>query len=532
MEIENGVYHDWDVLQVVFNATASSSSAPSSSSSSSASASSSLAGATELSVLATELSVLATELSVLVETLCCKTIEGNLARLLPIKSLVEASQLVNETSRENARSNLCAASVNGMELKRAKEQHSLIAGNNESSLMAMAQVPTLAQGKSCYVCDIAVFPLESFSSLIDGREVFLPVQGLPGVVVEWKNTPCSNALLEAAMYGLHLNHATGVTKLLLFVVEGNSLDIYAQLFGPSNRIRLTPLLKNGTLKDFGRWLYAARHFVHTKRTNLVPLLPTFDQQGPYEQLSPNTFRAGEYVFKVYDYRCRAHVVPQRKPNWHLVQRFYKASPEIVVKAENVFIFKTKVIAGAPGEKHHPRTATQLVQVCEQVAALHKDSLVHGDIRAANVLFGETEAFLIDFDFAGTDGTEHYPAGYVTKGLEVERHPDAVEGALITREHDWFGFAECLRKCWLTKRACHNFPSRFQAEELTKFVSGLNDNDLVAADEARTFRKTGSKPKTPPKKKLGGDKLVASTTTAMASLQVSKHKDKKKNKQLC
>ena len=67
--------------------------------------------------------------------------------------------------------------------------------------------------------------------------------------------------------------------------------------------------------------------------------------------------------------------------------------------------------------------------------LHSNGLVHGDVRATNLLFGKGEdAYLIDFDFLSTKGSL-YCNNY--NDTLVERHPDAKKNRRMLPEHDWY-----------------------------------------------------------------------------------------------
>ncbi|KAL5537290.1 hypothetical protein ACEPAF_1113 [Sanghuangporus sanghuang] len=70
-----------------------------------------------------------------------------------------------------------------------------------------------------------------------------------------------------------------------------------------------------------------------------------------------------------------------------------------------------------------------------VQVLHKNDIVHGDIREVNILIDKEtlSVQLIDFDWAGTDGQARYPRQINTKS--VRRPHGASDGKLITKEHD-------------------------------------------------------------------------------------------------
>jgi len=75
--------------------------------------------------------------------------------------------------------------------------------------------------------------------------------------------------------------------------------------------------------------------------------------------------------------------------------------------------------------------------------LHKEDIVHGDIRRPNLLFPKDgDAKIIDFDLAAEEG-ELYVRGYNHKGIG-ERHPDAQQGSVMKKIHDRFAMAVVLQ----------------------------------------------------------------------------------------
>lgn len=66
--------------------------------------------------------------------------------------------------------------------------------------------------------------------------------------------------------------------------------------------------------------------------------------------------------------------------------------------------------------------------------LAERKFVHGDMRSANVLFDtlRNRVVLVDFDWAGRDGIDHYPP---FMNPEIEWHGGATTGAFLRCEHD-------------------------------------------------------------------------------------------------
>ena len=71
-----------------------------------------------------------------------------------------------------------------------------------------------------------------------------------------------------------------------------------------------------------------------------------------------------------------------------------------------------------------------------VTRMHANGFVHGDLRAANALYGKahnngTKVILIDFDSSGVEGVARYPF----LPFSIQYSPGAVPGCLVSRSHD-------------------------------------------------------------------------------------------------
>jgi hypothetical protein len=95
-------------------------------------------------------------------------------------------------------------------------------------------------------------------------------------------------------------------------------------------------------------------------------------------------------------------------------------------------------------KHVPATMGEVSAVVEQLNKLHELRVVHGDVRAFNIVFG-AKSRLIDFDFAGMAGLKRYPAGFKSDLNDTERHTEAKENQLLEKQHDNHSLAWILSK---------------------------------------------------------------------------------------
>lgn len=67
--------------------------------------------------------------------------------------------------------------------------------------------------------------------------------------------------------------------------------------------------------------------------------------------------------------------------------------------------------------------------------MHAKNFVHGDLRPQNIPVVDNKVCLLDFDWAGNEGTARYP-----KVLNIRTaywHSDVSPGGIITKEHDLF-----------------------------------------------------------------------------------------------
>jgi hypothetical protein len=82
--------------------------------------------------------------------------------------------------------------------------------------------------------------------------------------------------------------------------------------------------------------------------------------------------------------------------------------------------------------HVPKSVYSFVSVAKQLQEMYDGGYVHGDIRAYNMVFGQTQndadkAWLIDFDFSGKENGKCYPPGYSrSRGTESWETNQATE----------------------------------------------------------------------------------------------------------
>ncbi|MCW5672722.1 MAG: phosphotransferase [Hydrogenophaga sp.] len=213
------------------------------------------------------------------------------------------------------------------------------------------------------------------------------------------------------------------------------------------------------------------------------------------------------VCKVYDYHplLRDHPVDKsqrRRPNIGIIRQYaagYLRNARLETFGPDVQLLYYDFIDA--GERpHFPSSYRHLVAACKALRVLHNAGIVHGDIRIANILYyGDNQAALIDFDFAGRAGIDSYP---LTMASIPERHPEARGGELMQKAHDiysmWFVVSvlcdtasataedrQSLAKliAWLNERQ----PAIRHPDDATKCIK-MGIPNRLAEDAAATFKK--------------------------------------------
>ena len=71
---------------------------------------------------------------------------------------------------------------------------------------------------------------------------------------------------------------------------------------------------------------------------------------------------------------------------------------------------------------------------EAVEIMHKARYVHGDLRPQNLLLVNERVYIVDFDWADTEGIATYPPELSTK---CDWHPGVKPGGKICAVHDTY-----------------------------------------------------------------------------------------------
>jgi Lipopolysaccharide kinase (Kdo/WaaP) family len=103
----------------------------------------------------------------------------------------------------------------------------------------------------------------------------------------------------------------------------------------------------------------------------------------------------------------------------------------------VLVLRYDYIEGA----HVPKSLYSFVSVAKQLKEMHDRDYVHGDIRAYNMVFGQTQndadkAWLIDFDFSGKENGKCYPPGYSSLLVDLVGRRAGEPDKPLEKKDDW------------------------------------------------------------------------------------------------
>lgn len=197
------------------------------------------------------------------------------------------------------------------------------------------------------------------------------------------------------------------------------------------------------------WVRYCASFLCSERAKAVPPKEVlFNEELRLRHT--NVTIIGNDVFKCYDYRslsdrCGIAVENRRDPKWY--QQLGDLNVRCVVDWSNPInsldylkIIKYPFVKGT----HKPIYVKHLVLIMQKLLDMHRKDVVHGDLRFANIVFSEANIFplyskLIDFDYSGVEGETTYPDRFNVDIPDGKRHPTALPGELLRKEHDVYSF---------------------------------------------------------------------------------------------
>jgi serine/threonine protein kinase len=142
--------------------------------------------------------------------------------------------------------------------------------------------------------------------------------------------------------------------------------------------------------------------------------------------------AQDLVYKVMDYRFRRGVSSTRRYEFSIR---YLPNCQLVASEDDFKVISYKYIPG----KHYPENALQVYYLLKMLTTMHKDGIVHGDIRLSNIIFAEnpSETQLIDFDYSGARLKDVYPLRFALEINDGKRHKKVKPLGYLRRKHDCF-----------------------------------------------------------------------------------------------
>ena len=217
----------------------------------------------------------------------------------------------------------------------------------------------------------------------------------------------------------------------------------------------------------------------------------------YDESIKDTSQAYKHsnrMFKWYDNSLKDINRPHRRPRY-FERKELQLNPTIHTLSPRIHLLEYSYLEG----NHQLSCVNQALSLVEKLRQLHQESIVHGDIRLANIVCGEAdEAWFIDLDYSGIEDEDAYPMGWNHSINDGERHPQAAAKHKLQKEHDFFALSAvfsrfgCVKSEWQHVIACVKQGTLNQATETMK---RLNNCKLIMEGEHNiNISTTGSPPK--------------------------------------
>lgn len=144
------------------------------------------------------------------------------------------------------------------------------------------------------------------------------------------------------------------------------------------------------------------------------------------------------VTKIFDYRERGGLVSRRR---HEFAVRYISGAHLVLDAPDLRVLQYNFIPGS----HTPSAVSHILSVMTALDTMHRESIVFADLRLSNCVFREDgSSALIDFEWTGKERVQKYPEGFNADIGDGARHPMALPGSHLRREHDLYALAELMK----------------------------------------------------------------------------------------
>lgn len=305
--------------------------------------------------------------------------------------------------------------------------HQLPAAGGTTDILVSADIACDGQGGIRAECPIAVFEFGWVGSnkkpqcfaYGSNLSTLLGSQTTPILAITWyMHLQHNEGNFEVHILGFHPSHAAAARMSAIPVWKANASE--------ENIARLLT-----TVSEFGRramgplpseWEYPSRTVAIEKPKTKEPAI----------------------VHKVYDYRLEMKGdIPKEQRRRHQQMHRFGPRVEYELGSENsdLVVLKYPFIEGC----HTASTVGHFVSALSKIMELHEAGIIHGDIRASNLIFESNgDCTLIDFDLAGSV-SDKYPPQFVCIGLgDVIRHEGARPEEHLAFEHDWHALASIMR----------------------------------------------------------------------------------------
>lgn len=312
------------------------------------------------------------------------------------------------------------------------------------------QFPVKKEGNSVPKADLCVMAL---------------LNGLPGnpiLLCDMKMAATAEALTlaadETACYATLSMCVKLVCDVPLFLgLAGtkSELQLLAFSVGDERKVRKITICNallgiDSDLKAFFSVLFGAVHYliqhpismttttmVPIRDLDLSPLVPGREHPFVNEDEEPKV------VYKLYDLGADPQDILPNDEIIRILDNDYlpNMSRQILTPiTKRIHCLQYNYVDG----NHDPTNVSQCAKIMNDLAKLHDNGYVHGDMRKSNLLFSAdgTNAWIIDFDLAGKEGT-YYPASYNHSHID-ERHKDAKALRPRKKEHDRFALTCIFR----------------------------------------------------------------------------------------
>jgi hypothetical protein len=326
--------------------------------------------------------------------------------------------------------------------------------------------------------------------VISSPKVWLPVMVIEVGLRQGKDSKHA----QASAYAINVSSQMGAKNVLLLaevVIDTTSgefawLTVTGCHVVAADRLLARVLLWTGPLT-------AASWDNLLRGCDMVAKWNTWQGERPiWKCVNANVAVSDSVVYKAFDYRGRMVVEDAR--------RRADLSLDLIQHCERVVVCKDLVVISYPRLEgsHKPTTVGHFLCLLESLARLHKRGIVHGDIRASNIIFDANGgATLIDFDFSGGEHCR-YPPGFNTKIGDGKRARGARSGSNLSFEHDWEALAGLMEMAHpVDQTLWKNATSAVESGNIqgaVKLLDGKDDVSLEFRVGTEESKGTGSPPR--------------------------------------